>query len=171
MITIRILKPTDAEAFRTVRLRALAEHPEAFASSVEETEWMTLEQFAQRLTGDAADNVTFGAWNDDALCGMVNIHRESPIKTRHRMHVGGMYVVPQVRGQGVGRQLIQAMIDHARSLSDVDHIILAVTVGNDAARRLYSQAGFVSWGIDPRYIRLEDTYYDIEWMVLHLGNK
>lgn len=171
MIEIRILNPSDVEAFRTVRLRSLAEHPEAFGASLEEEQQMSVDQFAERLNHDPAQNTTFGAWNDKELYGIVNVDRYSRAKTRHRVILGGMYVVPEARGKGIGRLLVQTAVDHARSLVGLDHIVLAVTVGNEPARQLYTSLGFQSWGIDPRYIRVNNTFYDIEWMVLHLENK
>jgi RimJ/RimL family protein N-acetyltransferase len=43
-----------------------------------------------------------------------------------------------------------------------------VTAGNDAARALYVAAGFVPFGVEPRFIRVDDRYYDIEWMIKRL---
>jgi len=50
----------------------------------------------------------------------------------------------------------------------VEDVILAVTVGNDRARTLYASLGFVSYSIDPRYIKWDGQYFDIEWMILSL---
>ncbi len=50
----------------------------------------------------------------------------------------------------------------------VEEVVLAVTVGNELAHRLYVAAGFKPYCIEPRYIKLDDQYFDIEWMVLLL---
>ena len=77
-------------------------------------------------------------------------------------------MVPEARSQGVGRALLDAVVTHARSVSGVEEVVLAVTVGNEHARRLYIAAGFKPYYIEPRYLKLEDQYFDIEWMVLRL---
>jgi hypothetical protein len=46
---IRMLRPEDAEAFRCLRLQALAEHPEAFSSSYEEQKHKTIVEWQNRL--------------------------------------------------------------------------------------------------------------------------
>jgi ribosomal protein S18 acetylase RimI-like enzyme len=85
--------------------------------------------------------------------------------------LGGMYVVPEYQRRGVGRALLEDTISFAKTLEGVATITLAVTVGNEAARKLYRSAGFMPFGIEPGYICVEKTYYDIEWMILHLGKR
>ncbi len=75
---------------------------------------------------------------------------------------------PEARNQGIGRALLDAVVTHARTVSGVEDVVLAVTVGNEHARRLYIAAGFKPYCIEPRYIKLEDQYFDIEWMVCPL---
>jgi ribosomal protein S18 acetylase RimI-like enzyme len=79
--------------------------------------------------------------------------------------LGAMYVAPEARGQQIGRALLDAALAHARSQSGIRQILLAVTVGNHAARHLYRAAGFVTWGIEPDYLCIGDQFYDIEWMI------
>ena len=43
--------------------------------------------------------------------------------------LGGMYVVPQARGHGIGAVLLDATLRQARSLDGVQDVSLAVTVG------------------------------------------
>src|SRR5215204_5554105 len=47
-VSIRPLLPSDAQAFRELRLEALANHPEAFSSSYEESP-LGLEEFQARI--------------------------------------------------------------------------------------------------------------------------
>ncbi len=167
MVTIRVLRPDDAIAFQTVRLRALKEHPEAFGSSYEEEVNRPQEEIAQRLI-ESSENALFGAFVNETLVGTLNINRNFRMKTRHRANLGAMYVAPEARGQGAGRSLIDAAIGRAYTMDGMEDVVLAVTVGNEAARHLYIQAGFKSYSIDPRYIRVGEDYFDIEWMILRL---
>jgi len=50
-------------------------------------------------------------------------------------------VAPQARGRGVGRALLQAVIDRARA-SGVRHLLLCTQTTMLAAQHLYTEAGF-----------------------------
>ncbi len=152
-------------------MRALRDHPEAFASSVEEEESTTVADISERLRKEHAENCSFGVFIDEMLAGIVHLSRSLRAKTRHKAYIGGMYVVPEGRGQGAGRALLEAAITHARTLKDLEEVVLAVTVGNEAARHLYESVGFVSYAIEPHYIRVGERYYDIEWMWLKLSER
>ena len=96
---IRRLGPADALSFRTLRLRALREHPDAFTSSYEDDRDQPVEAAAARLAGHAF----WGAYQGSELYGIVGLERETRAKNRHKAAVVGMYVAPEVAGQGVGR--------------------------------------------------------------------
>ena len=163
MIAIRQLGPADFAQYRAVRLRALAEHPEAFTSSAEEE--ATAEgdaRIARRLEAPASaphDGV-LGAFDGATLVGTVGLTVDMRAKTRHRGHVVGMYVVPECARRGIGRTLIDAQIERARALHGLDSLVLTVSAGNDGARRLYERAGFVVVGRDPGAVRVAGVAHD-----------
>jgi len=163
----RLVTPDDAAAWQAVRLRALQEHPEAFGSSYEDERDHPLDLLAERIQA-TPDGFTLGVWQEETLVGIAGLHRSPRVKTRHRAGIGGMYIAPAARGQGIGKALMQALIDRAATIAYLEEIILAVTVGNSAARSIYLAAGFESSHIEKRYIKIGTTYYDIEWMTLRL---
>jgi len=167
-MNIRLLNETDAAAFQAVRLRSLCEHPEAFGASWEDEQSRSMEEVAAQLCDNPPNTYTFGAFVADTLLGIVSLQRFVRPKVRHKAMLGGMYVVPEARGQGVGVALLDAVIKQARSLDGVQDVSLAVTVGNKTARNLYIRAGFVPWGVEPRYINVDGQRFDIEWMKLHM---
>lgn len=146
---VRMLGPADATLYRALRLRALREHPDAFTSSYEEEREQPLEAAAQRL----AAHPFWGAYQSAELYGFVGLQREPRTKNRHKATVMGMYVAPEVAGQGVGRKLLAALVAHAR-LNGLESLVLTVTDGNQRAIRLYASAGFRSFGIEPDAIRV-----------------
>lgn len=166
---ICLLAPNDAAVYQALRLRSLQEHPEAFGSSYEDERQRPLQSVGERLQA-TPDGFVLGAWQQETLVGVVALHRSSGIKVRHRGGVGGMYVAPEARGQGIGKALIQALIDRAPTLVHLEEILLAVTVGNDTARSIYRAAGFEPSHIEKRYIKIGERYYDIEWMTLRLNS-
>ena len=166
-MNIQTLTPANVEAYQVLRLRALRDHPEAFGSAYEDEAVMALEKVAERLVS-APERFTLGAWQEESLVGMAGFSRNLGRKTRHRGMVWGMYVAPEARGQGVGAALLAEILQRVKRLDGLEEVILAVTVGNPAAQRIYLQAGFVLSHVEKRYIKLDDTYYDIEWMTLRL---
>ena len=165
-VDIRNLTEADAQPLRELRLRALREHPESFGSSFEEEEAVPLETTVEHLRASSPDNFMLGAFVEHQLVGIVHCSRSPRPKTRHKAHIGGMYVAPEARGQGIGRALLAEAVARAGSLPGVEELVLAVTVGNEEARRLYTSAGFEPYCVDPRYLKLGDRYFDIEWMIL-----
>lgn len=161
---IRRLTEDDVAAYHALRLQGLHDHPEAFGASFEEEQGLSDE----RIKGRMRDNATFRAFLDGMLVGIVTLLHQPYRKTRHRAMIVGMYVVPQARGRKLGKALLDAVIVHARTLQGVEDVTLGVTVGNGAARALYVGAGFQPYAIELRYIKLDDQYWDIEWMLLRL---
>ncbi|KFG68945.1 GNAT family N-acetyltransferase [Microvirga sp. BSC39] len=162
--TIRILEPADAEAFRNLRLEALTVAPEAFGASYEEDVSIPLETMRARLS--ASPNAVFGAFADRALVGMAGFAVHDRMKARHKGVLWGVYVKAEWRGHQVGKRLVRSMIDHASR-----HVImLEATVGlaNDGARRTYHGLGFKPYGIQPKALRVGDTFYDEELLYLDL---
>ncbi|WP_350349188.1 ribosomal protein S18-alanine N-acetyltransferase [Agromyces sp. G08B096] len=61
-------------------------------------------------------------------------------------------VASDLRGQGVGRTLMQALIAEARRRG-AERLFLEVRADNPVARALYDSLGFVEIGVRPRYYR------------------
>jgi ribosomal protein S18 acetylase RimI-like enzyme len=58
-------------------------------------------------------------------------------------YLAELYVVPALRGRGIGRALLDAAIELARERG-ADHIDLGTSVDDVAARALYESAGFTN---------------------------
>jgi ribosomal protein S18 acetylase RimI-like enzyme len=163
---VRRLTHADLPAFRTVRLTALRQHPEAYGSSYEEEEPLELAGFARFVAADPPGGVLGGFGGED-LVGTVGLVVQPRLKQRHKGLVVGVYVDPAHRGSGLARHLMEAIIAAARD-ADLALLQLAVTVGNEPARRLYSRLGFQTYGLERRALRVGDRWYDDELMALDL---
>lgn len=155
-VTLRLLAPDDAPAYRALRLRALTEHPEAFTSSAEDEAEKPLAWSVQRLGADAARPHDFfiGAFRGGLLVGMVGLQGQYRPKERHNATVVGLYVAPEAAGQGLGWALMQALLARARALPGLAQLDLTVTEGSPKAQGLYARCGFAVWGVLPRAIRV-----------------
>lgn len=160
---VRMLGPADATLYRALRLRALRDHPDAFTSSYAEDRDQPLEASAQRLAAHAF----WGAYQGGELYGFVGLERELRAKNRHKATVVGMYVAPEVTGQGVARALLAALVRHARA-NGLESLVLTVTDGNPRAQRLYEAAGFRAFGTEPDAIRVAGRSFAKNHMHLNL---
>ena len=85
-------------------------------------------------------------------------------------HIGhlGMGVVAEYRGQGLGRSLIKAAIDHAKMIG-LRRIELEVYTTNQAAIKLYECVGFQLEGTKRQHARFDDRFEDSHIMALALN--
>jgi RimJ/RimL family protein N-acetyltransferase len=152
------LTPQHASAYRALMLEAYARHPDAFTSSPAEREALPLTWWEQRLRTDAASNeVVLGAFADGALVGAAGLARETREKARHKATLFGMYVDDRLRHSGLGRLLVDAVLEHARRQSGLRQVVLTVTQGNARAEALYARCGFQTFGVEPDAVAVGDT--------------
>ena len=71
-------------------------------------------------------------------------------RVAEQVHINNLAVLPELRGQGLGTQLLEAIIAEAEHLG-ADLLTLEVRRSNDPARRLYAQAGFFEAGVRKNY--------------------
>ena len=153
-IELRRLTPADASLFREIRLEGLKHNPAAFSSTFEAESAQPLSFFAERLGASAV----FGAFAGPELLGVAGFRVQSGPKHGHKGLLWGMYVRPSARQSGVGRKLVEAVFEHARST--VELIQLVVISDNQPARRLYASLGFEEYGIEPRAAKYRGRYHD-----------
>jgi RimJ/RimL family protein N-acetyltransferase len=161
-IDLRRLHPQDAASYRDIRLEGLAESPHAFSSTLESEQGQPLDRFTARL----ADDFVLGAFRGPRLVGIAGFYIQPKPKHTHKGILWGMYVRPEARGTGIGRLLVEAIIEHARR--HVELLQLFVVSDNLAARRLYARLGFVEYGIERNATKYRGQYHDDVLMALPL---
>ena len=164
------LTPLDASAFQSLRLRGLQECPEAFASSYEEEVEAPLIEIEKRLIPQK-DSVIFGAFQDLTLCALVGLQRERLRKMAHKSFIWGVYVSPEVRGKGVGTQILQHALHYAATVQETRQVNLGVNTQNTAAVALYKKLGFVQYGLERAYLLLAGVVHDEYQIVCYLKTK
>lgn len=163
------LQPIHAELYRACMLQAYAEHPDAFTSTPEERAALPLSWWQQRLrTEPLADEIVWGVMQDEALCGVVGLSFETRHKIKHKAHLFGMYVRPPWQGQGWGRALVNAALQHARTREGVRLVQLSVTDTNATAIALYTACGFTPYGLEQNAVAVTEGYVDKRLMVCPL---
>jgi len=170
MIEIRPLSRVDAAAYSALRLRMLREYPDAFTSSFEEDSLKPMSWAEARLSAppNSPHNFVLGAFEDLMLVGSVGLAVEDRIKQRHKALLFGMFVAPEVAGRGIGRMLLAACIERARTIPDLDLVNLTVTTTNARSYGFYAAAGFRTFGIEEDAIRVAGVAHAKAHMVLEL---
>jgi ribosomal protein S18 acetylase RimI-like enzyme len=74
--------------------------------------------------------------------------------------VWGMWVHPDHRGRGIGRKLLDAVVDYAKDRA-ADRVRLRVTETNLSAKGLYERAGFQPTGAR-RPLRSDPSLDEVE---------
>ena len=145
MSAVRELGPEEWRIWRALRLRALREDPDAFASTLAST----LERDAQ--DGEAYWHGYFTrpgpaliAEVDGVPVGMARVVVEDG-----PAHLYSMWVAPEARGRGVGALLITAALDRLAAHHPGLSLRLEVVETNLPARRLYERSGFTLVGPNP----------------------
>ncbi|GLW12618.1 N-acetyltransferase [Microtetraspora sp. NBRC 13810] len=141
-VQIRRLVPGDGGRYREIRLKALAESPEAFAATYTVEAAFTAERWEERLAGGVT---TLVAAVDGADAGLVAVMPGGAEHPR-RAHLVAMWVDPAARGRGVGGLLVDAALSRAREM-DATEVELWVVDGNEPAIALYKSRGFTPTGV------------------------
>ena len=158
-MNIRTLHASDASDFQRLRLAGLLEAPSAFASNYQEEKDRTIEQVQEHLVGPS-ETYMIGGFQECELLGVVGVGRQQRVNERHMAFIRSMYVAPQARGQGFGRNLLSAALAQVSLWHGVEQVKLSVTATNQAAVHLYRSVGFVAVGCLPRALRLGNEYFD-----------
>ena len=138
-------------------------NPEALGSTFEFEDKLDVAWFAGRLENAHV----IGAFRGGELIGTAGFAIQQGEKNAHKGRLWGMYVRPSSRSLGVGRLLMNAVLDVARQ--NVELIQLSVVKENQPARRLYESVGFLEFGVEKKASKYGDEYYDEALMALDFG--
>ncbi|GAA3879182.1 GNAT family N-acetyltransferase [Saccharothrix violaceirubra] len=130
-LDVRALDIDEWPVWRTLRLAALIDSPDAFEASYEYWAQADEERWRKRLAKPSLNAV---ATLDGEEVGMVT---GSPIE--ERVELLSLWVAPEVRGQGVGDALVRTVVEYAGRRP----VSLQLAESNTHARALYLRNGFV----------------------------
>jgi GNAT superfamily N-acetyltransferase len=144
---IRRIHADEGPRLRVLRLRALAEAPTAFGSTLAREQDFPDDVWRERAIGASigCERATFITECDGRWIGLASglAHQDDP--NNPGCFLVGMFVDSTARRAGVGTALVEAVLAWARACGSA-HLSLWVTSGNDPAVALYRRCGFQPTG-------------------------
>ncbi|WP_142826369.1 GNAT family N-acetyltransferase [Planococcus soli] len=163
---IRKLDVKDAQVYYDLRIEALKDSPDAFATRLEDAIKRPVDKTAKNLALKHA--ATFGAFKDGNLLGNVTLVRNTAPKLDHRASVVAVYVTPSARDNGLAGRLMKELLQYASNWQGLERLDLMVASKNLPAIALYEQLGFEKYGTEINSMKTPEKYIDENLMVKFL---
>lgn len=138
MVLVRETELADWPTLRGIRLAALADAPEAYASTYATEEAYPDAEWRARSAAGTAFLAYVPEISASEPVGLAGNYEVEP----GIIHLVSMWVRPPARGRGVGVALVTAVTGWAKA-RDATAVHLWVNENNTPARRLYERCGFV----------------------------
>lgn len=169
-VVIRELLPRDAQAMMELRCLCIRHDPESFCMTLEEAQQIRLSQMYSMLQRfcHSQRSMLWGAFFRDQLVGLVGMEELTGNIRQHRGIATSLCVRPDLRQQGIGKALVQVMINYARQCTRLRYLVLEVSSHSEAAIALYQALGFRHNGTEKEALCYGDTYIDLLRMNLRL---
>lgn len=151
---VRLSRDRWAE-YRDLRLLASKDSPRAFISTPVEIMRTSSQVWQDRLA-----NMFFAQTAAGQLAGMIGCYQKDKQKVKHVLHVISFFVVPDFRGQGVGKMLFRQVLDYAASKPEIKKIQLGAVRCQLAAISFYKSHGFEQVGLMKDHIKDGEYTFD-----------
>jgi len=135
------LPPSRWQDYKNLRIEAVIDSPQSFTSTVDETHAEPDTAWQSKIK-----NMFFAVTDDGQLAGMAGCVCDEKEKLAHIGHVVSVYVHPEYRRQGIGRQLLMAIIEYSQGNPSIKKLELGVITTETAAYALYTSVGFKKVG-------------------------
>ena len=151
-------------------------------------------EYAEKVSGES-DNISYGpgefgitvereqkylqslqgSKNSISILGLikkqiVSVASMSGGKRKRIEHLTGLGITVRKTfwRQGVGREMMNFLIDWAQQSKIIRKIELTVRIDNIGAKELYKQLGFIEEGIISRKIQINEKFFDVQMMGLEI---
>lgn len=147
MAEIRAVAPDEWEKFKALRLRALEESPGAFGSTLEAERMLDVDiwkRWVAERGPDEPERRVLIAEEGEAWVGCATLSGDAYEADLFKLF--DLWVAPEARRRGVGRRLVEALVDFAKASETRKRIILQVGEDSAPARALFEACGFTDTG-------------------------
>jgi ribosomal protein S18 acetylase RimI-like enzyme len=138
---VRPFLSSEWQIYKDLRLRALADSPNAFSRTLAEEQGRSDDEWVKRLEKGAIPDWDLPLFAKVAgvPAGIAWGHIETA--TPEIAHLYQVWVAPNYRGLGIGQMFLEAVISWAKK-RNAKSLDLGVTQADSPAMRLYISAGF-----------------------------
>ncbi|MEB9465008.1 GNAT family protein [Bacillus cereus] len=165
-IIIREAKERDAERILDSASKALINAP-YMLSTVEDVKKVRIDAIQKTLKAyhENPNYVQFIAEVDGKLVGAIDFKNGNKEKINHQ-GAFAMTILPEYRNYGIGRALLETLINWAKNNSKIEKVCLEVMEDNLGAIQLYKNLGFFEEGRKAKGVKLDGSYQDLILMAL-----
>lgn len=110
------------------------------------------------------------AGGDTEVVGFAYWTRRDGETEQPHADIGRVAVSSHARGGGLGRRLVEGLIEYARTVG-IEILTLDVRGNNHAAMRVYEVLGFVEYGRIPDFVAVENQRWDNVYFSMDLRGK
>ena len=153
--SIRVAAPGDAAAICTIYNQGIEDRIATL-----ETELRTPEERRRWMAARASRHPVVVAVTDDQVVGWGSLNSFNPRPAYDHVVDLSVYVERGWRGQGVGRVLMQHLMELATTLG-YHKIVLATFPYNEAGVSLYRRMGFIPVGVYHEQGQLDGRWVDV----------
>ncbi|NTW90863.1 MAG: GNAT family N-acetyltransferase [Erysipelotrichaceae bacterium] len=110
------------------------------------------------------NSTMFIALDSNQIVSIGNLSASKRERTKH-VSVLGISVLKSHWRQGIGKQMMNTLIEFAKQAPDTKAVHLEVRSDNRVAIHLYESVGFKKNTTIPKMMFIKETYYDIDLMI------
>lgn len=149
-LAIREIEPTDWPELKRVRLKALADSPDAFCSSYQDQVKFPDAEWQKRACSwhEDPDTGFFLVFDQSVCMGIAGVYRNSDQESIS--HAYSVWIEPDLRGTGLATRLMERLEDWSRS-NGMPIMEADVTDMNPQAIAFYMKIGFKETGESDAY--------------------
>lgn len=153
--TIRAATTDDAEAICAIHNQGITDRLATLDTALKSPD-----DVRQTIVERGARHPLIAADVDGSVVGWGSLNRFNPRPAYDHVADFSIYVERVWRGRGIGRQLLDRLIDLARAIG-YHKMVLAALAANEAGIALYARAGFSRVGIYREQGQLDGRWVDV----------
>lgn len=138
-IKIRQLTENDWPMYRDIRVEALAQEPEFFTASEDESNFIS-ENWIEQINNP--NGALFGLFHKGQIIGLTSIHRENDDPRSYRAWMGSSYLKPEFRGNHLSDVLFDVRIEWAKKQGNIIALVVAHREDNQVSKKAIQHNGF-----------------------------
>jgi ribosomal protein S18 acetylase RimI-like enzyme len=150
------------EEYKRLRIEAIENVPQSFLDDAAVAQNIPQEEWERKI------EKMYFAEIDGRWVGMVGAYQDEKTKLKHILNIVSVYVSPSFRGQGIGKALLQQVINEAKRNTEIKKLSLGVAISQESALALYESLGFIKSGHLKYAVKVGVEYFDEYLMDLYL---